>query len=117
MKISDLSRKILRQGTDDWVPMAEVASLAHEVFPDASSTALRQAAVAALRELQSAHYVRLGDVSGSGFVAWVQESEEALERVEREWLALGTPRLGDIGWLENTASGREVGLRIAKGRD
>src|SRR5580704_9883126 len=114
MKLSAIAKKLLCQGTDDWVPMAEVASLARGVLHDASSATLRQASLGAIQELQSNGYVRVGDVTRTGFVAWAQSPQESLERIEREWVALGVPRLGDIGWLENTALGREIGLDVAK---
>jgi|HubBroStandDraft_4_1064222.scaffolds.fasta_scaffold382378_2 hypothetical protein len=114
MKLSAIAKKVLCQGTDDWVPMAEVASLARDVLHDASSTTVRQASLGAIQELQSNGYVRVGDVTRTGFVPWAQSPQESLERIEREWVALGVPRLGDIGWLENTALGREIGLDVAK---
>jgi hypothetical protein len=112
MNLSELAKLILRQGTDDWVPMAEVASLASGLLPNASQAEIRAAALAALNELQSKGFVRVGDVTRSGFVAWAESPAEALERVEREWISVGLPRLGDVGWLENTNAGREIGLSV-----
>jgi hypothetical protein len=114
MKLSELARRILRQGTDDWVHMAEVGGLALSMLPHASQVEIRRAALAAIRELQSGDYMRLGDLTRDGFVPWAVSPGEALDRVAREWSPVHMPRLGEIGWLESTKAGKELGLAIGK---
>jgi hypothetical protein len=47
-----------------------------------------------------------GDVTLDGFKDWDTAPNEVLERVEREWVALGrAPNLGEICWLSNTEAG------------
>jgi hypothetical protein len=96
--------------------MAEVAGLALALLPNASRGEIRRAALSAIQELLSTEYVRIGDLTRTGFVAWPISPAEAMERVEREWTLVGTPRLGEIGWLESTEAGREIRLSIAGSR-
>jgi hypothetical protein len=114
MKLSELARRVLRLGTDDWIQMAEVCGVALGLLPNAPPVEIRRAALAAIGELQSGDYMRLGDLTRNGFIAWAMSPEEALDRVAREWSPVHMPRLGEIGWLESTKAGKELGLAIGK---
>ncbi len=47
-----------------------------------------------------------GDVTHAGFCPWNISGEQAIERIERDWTALGRgPNLGEICWLSNTPAG------------
>jgi hypothetical protein len=89
--------------------MAEVGGLALSLLPNVSQVGIRREALAAIRELQSGDYARIGDLTRNGFVAWAVSPGEALDRVAREWSPVRMPRLGEIGWLESTRAGKEIG--------
>lgn len=62
--------------------------------------------------------MELGDLSKEGFCMWNLPIEECLNRVEREWNALGrNPSLGEICWLQNTDKGNALGEKLFKQRD
>lgn len=100
--------KVLKKGEDDWVYLAEVASLVRQEMPDASEPTVVECTLRILRELAEAGLVVIGDLSGTegSFTPWRLSTTEALKRVRDEWAALKTPvNLGDVGWLSNTPDG------------
>jgi hypothetical protein len=110
MNISELSRQILMHGLTDWVQMSEVASVAKGLIRDATQDELRDQCVRAIGELRDGNLVRVGDLAREGFTAWTGETKCILVRIDAEWRALGTPRLGDIAWLETTPVGNRIGI-------
>jgi hypothetical protein len=116
MSLGKLEREILLHGIDDWVQMCEVASVARGVLPRASAEEIREKSVRAVGELREHGCVRVGDLTKAGFSSWVGDTAEIVGRIDAEWRALGSPNLGDIGWLENTPIGNRIGLEEWKAR-
>jgi hypothetical protein len=110
MSPSELSRKILWRGIDDWIRMDEVAWVGRELLPNASQDEVREQCIQAIGELRDAGLARVGDLAPEGFTAWTGATGDILLRIDTEWRALGTPRMGDIAWLENTPIGNRLGI-------
>ena len=103
-----IQEKVLKRGEDDWIYLAEVASLVRQEMPDANESTIRECTLRVLRELTETGLVVIGDLSGrdGDFVSWKLSTAEALERIRDEWENLGAPiNLGDICWLSNTTEG------------
>ncbi len=110
MNLSELSRRILFRGIDDWVDLSHVASVARGLLPDALPDDLRAQCVRAIGELRDGGYARVGDLTPEGFTSWAGETSDVLRRIDTEWRALAAPTLGDIAWLETTPPGNRIGL-------
>jgi hypothetical protein len=110
MNLSELARQMLRRGIEDWVQMAEVAAVARGTLPSASPDEVREQCVRAIGELRDGGFARVGGLVGDTFTMWSGETSSVLHRIDSEWRALGTPKFGQIGWLENTPVGNRIGL-------
>ena len=63
-------------------------------------------ALQVIAEVLRSDLMKAGDVTKDGFKEWSMTSTAALERIAREWNALGrSPNLGEICWLSNTSKG------------
>ncbi|MGE3312060.1 MAG: hypothetical protein AB7O66_19010 [Limisphaerales bacterium] len=103
-----LEHRILERGADDWMYLAEVASLVREAAPKADEAELRAKTLGIVRNLAGRGLLVLGDLSDpdGGFKAWTAPIEASMERIRTEWEALGTAlSVGDVCWLANTPAG------------
>src|SRR5687768_4026826 len=101
MATSRMIDELLVQGADDWVMATDVAWLAKSVG-GASDDDVADVAIAIMKEVLTSGLMQIGDVTDGGFFEWDISREEAVERVSREWRALGrSPDLGDVCWLAN----------------
>ena len=106
---------LLEHGADDWVYAAEVASVAKFTGRANTEDEIRGLSFALIREVVQQGFMEIGDLLGEGgrFRKWEMSDQETLERVEREWIALGrNPSLGEICWLQNTCKGYEIGKSL-----
>jgi hypothetical protein len=110
MTISELSRRILQRGIDDWIQMLEVVNVVQTMFPEATPDEVREHSIRAIGELRDGGYVRVGDLTSDGFTSWTGDTSDILRRIDAEWRALRRWTLGDIGWLENTPIGNRIGI-------
>jgi len=112
--------ELLMSGADDWVLAAEVAWVAESTGGAKTPDQIRDLSLRLIRELLQQGMMEIGDLSEEAphFRKWNLPMEEALERVEREWKALGRlPDLGDICWLQNTVKGNKLGKQLLKQRE
>ncbi len=106
MTTNRLVDEILLRGSDDWLMLAEVASLAKHVGGASSDEEVRVMSLSTIRFLLDEGLIRVGDVSDGGFFEWPVKREEAMARLEREWGALGhVPEPGDLCWVATTDAG------------
>jgi hypothetical protein len=110
MTISELSRRILQRGIDDWIQMLEVVNVVQSMFPEATPDEVRERSIRAIGELRDGGYVRVGDLTPDGFTSWTGNTSDILRRIDAEWRSLRRWTLGDIGWLENTPIGNRIGI-------
>jgi hypothetical protein len=105
--------EILENGADDWLYLAEIVWRVKCVVGASSDVELRRMSLDLMRDLVQRGLMEIGDVDVSGkkgFTKWDMPIETALERVEREWKALGRdPSMWEICWLSNTDKGNEIG--------
>ena len=98
--------ELLIQGADDWVMAADVAWLAKSVVGAMSDEEVLDIATTVINEVVTAGLMQIGDVTDGGFFEWDLPTGEVVERVAREWRALGRlPDVGEICWLANTTAG------------
>jgi hypothetical protein len=94
-------------GYDDYVDLCGLASIVQIETKLLGEERLR-ASLEVIRELLTSGLMVVGDLFESGFVPWNLAIPEALDRVEREWRALGRePNLWEICWFANTPLGNE----------
>lgn len=98
--------ELLLRGADDWVPAAEVAWVAKSTGGAASDEEVLDTSIAAIRHVVMNGLMEVGDVTDGGFFAWDMDPRGAVEKVARDWRALGrSPDLGEVCWLANTPAG------------
>jgi hypothetical protein len=98
--------EVLKHGLDDWIQAAEVASVVQSIQGGTSDADICDVALVVIAEILRGELMKAGDVTLDGFKEWSMTSTEALDRIAREWKALGrSPNLGEICWLSNTSEG------------
>ncbi|NUQ78197.1 MAG: hypothetical protein HUU21_32095 [Polyangiaceae bacterium] len=106
MNLVECIDEILMLGLDDWIQVSEIASAARTVGGAVTQGEVQRLSLDIIRAVIKEGLMTVGDVTTQGFQAWALSAEESLERIEREWIALGrNPSLGDICWLSNTEEG------------
>src|SRR5258707_496482 len=120
MKLQDAVEDLLVRGLDDDIQAAEVASVVMRLRGAATQDEVRELSLELILEVVRQGSMEVGDIIGIGFhptrryesvrfQRWDLSLEEGMERVAREWRALGrNPSLGEICWLVNTDRGDEV---------
>jgi len=107
-------------GCDDWVNIAEVTSVAKFTGGAQSADEIRDLSLKLVREVVQQGLMEIGDLPDQSrrLALWPLTPQECLDRVEREWNALGrNPSLGEICWLQNTDKGNALGEKLFKQRD
>ena len=98
--------EVLKRGLEDWIQAAEVASVAKVTGGQRTDLGIQTLALEVVAELVRSRLMKPGDVTEDGFHEWDLEPDDALNRISREWKALGRlPELGEVCWLSNTSDG------------
>lgn len=106
MATGRMIEELLIRGADDWVMAADVAWLARSVGGAGTDQEVMNLSIQTIREVVAEGLMELGDVTDGGFLEWDLPPEASIEKVERDWTALGRhPDLGDVCWLANTPAG------------
>lgn len=101
--LSVVATEILDHALDDWVHAPELHSIAKSRRPAGDDAALLADVLAALHELVDGGFISIGTVTTAGFVASEEPASVLFERLEREWRALGAPRIpGEVCWISPT---------------
>jgi len=120
MTIQDCINDLVLRGCDDWVYAAEVAFIAREMGRARSAEEIRGLSLEIIRAVVIQGLMEIGDLPKEGrrLSLWPMTPQECIERVEREWKALGrNPTLWEICWLQNTDKGHTLGEELFKRRD
>jgi hypothetical protein len=120
MTIQHCINELLMSGCDDWVNVAEVTSVAKFTGHAQSVDEIRELSFKLIGEVVRQGLMEIGDLPDQGrrLKLWPLTPHECLDRVEREWNALGrNPSLGEICWLQNTDKGNALGEELFKQRD
>jgi hypothetical protein len=111
---------LLMRGCDDWVDVAEVISVAKFTGHARSAEEVRDLSLKLIREVVQQGLMEIGDLPDQGrcLKLWPIAPQQCLDRMEREWDALGrNPSLGEICWLQNTDKGNTLGEQLLKRRN
>lgn len=109
-----VTEELLLRGTDDWLPLSEVAWVVRSVGGVEPDEAVRQETLSVVDEMLRAGLIDVGDLTEAGFESWNLSPRAALEELRRRWDALGgMPRLGDVSWFANTPSGDAAAERLS----
>lgn len=108
-----LVEDLLARGVDDWIDLGLVVDVARRAG-GSSDEALTGLAIGLVSTVLIEGLMRPGTVADGVFKPWVIDSGEAVARIVREWLAIGTTavRPGDIAWLCNTDIGDARGRAV-----
>ncbi|HOM99907.1 MAG TPA: hypothetical protein PLM33_06600 [Acidobacteriota bacterium] len=108
--------ELLKCGLDDWVDAAEVVWVAVSVGKAKDEKGIRELFLRMIREVLERGWMKIGDVDvvgPGGFAEWGLSVDEALEKLEREWDALGRlPVLWELCWLDITEEGADIAERL-----
>ena len=109
---------LLKSGLYDWVQAAEVVSIAMEDGGAGTDREKRELSLRLIREVLGRGWMRIGDVDvnvpgAEGFTEWDLSIDDALDKVRREWNALGRlPELWELFWLANTEDGDRLAEKL-----
>ena len=120
MTIKQCIDDLVMRGCDDWLYAAEVAYAAKEIGHAQSADEIRDLSLKIIREIVEQGLMEIGDLPDEGrrLKLWPMTPQECLDRVEREWKALGrNPSISEICWLQNTDKGNALGEELFKQRD
>lgn len=104
--------ELLMRGCGDWIDAAEVTSVAKFTGQTEAADSIRDLSLQLIREVVYQGLMEVGDLPKDGrrLELWPLSPEKILERVEREWNALGrNPTISEICWLQNTDKGNAKG--------
>ena len=120
MTIIECINDLVMRGCDDWVDASEVTSVAKFTGHARTEDEIRSLSLELIRKVVRQGLMEIGDLPDKSrrLALWPMTPQECLDRVEREWKALGrNPSLGEICWLQNTDKGNTLGESLFKTRD
>ncbi len=108
-----LVEDLLARGVDDWIDLGLVVDVAGRGGAT-SNEALTGLAIGLVSTVVVEGLMQPGSVADGAFEPWATGTGEAVARIVREWLAIGTPNLrpGDIAWLCNSDAGDARGRAV-----
>jgi hypothetical protein len=113
----DLIKEILICGLDDWLYLAEVASMVQcSIGVPVRTIAVMEPSLRLIEQLLQNGLIQVGDLTeaqGSSFRPWNMRSEEVIDALRNQWLMLEKPiSLGDNCWLSLTEKGTQEAKRL-----
>ena len=115
MDTEAMLNEILVWGVDDAIPDSVVEEVTEAIGHASTPDEYREFSLKFIRELLEAQIIEVGDWGYYGFESWGLPIEDTLERIGREWRALGsTPSLGDVFWLNLTETGKSVAEELLR---
>ncbi|MEV8312382.1 hypothetical protein AB0P36_35150 [Streptomyces flavidovirens] len=100
MNDKEISRQILEEGIDDWIPIDRLIDLTRE-FSEAGESA----SIQILESLLDGGFVKVGEIGENGFEAWSGASQDVVLRVAAELEKVNWVPLGGVCWIANTPKG------------
>jgi hypothetical protein len=98
--------ELLKRGLDDWIQAAEVASVVKSHSGQGMADSIDSMALEVIGQLLRRKLMIAGDLTPEGFAEWNMPAGAAVDRIVRDWKALGrSPDLGEVCWLCNTPEG------------
>ncbi|MBQ1161464.1 hypothetical protein KBZ21_25785 [Streptomyces sp. A73] len=96
--------EVLREGEDDWVMIDFVIGTAED-YAQTHGGDFREISMALLKELLDEGLMEIGELGESGFEAWEEPTEQAIEKFQRACEACNWKPMGGLWWLANTEKG------------
>lgn len=113
--LSAAEEAFLIEGLEDWIGLWRFVRDARDERPSATADEIRELVMPTVRKLVAGGYIRPGRLTDErpGFTEWQEGADEAVERIDSEWRALGRdPNIPDICWFTNTELGNRVARKI-----
>ena len=108
---------LLIEGEDDFVELRLVAEHVADLLRTSDLERIRDRTLAVIRQLLNEHLIVVGTldpVSGE-LLVWECSSDEAVERIDHEWRAIGRkPGLYEVACFRDTPSGQQVGADLKR---
>lgn len=102
----------LARGRDDWLHVADFASIARRFAPTPPE-ATRLLALGLIATVVFDGFMLLGDADESGFHEWPLSPGDGLRRVAELWDPTDLfPTPGAVAWLLNTERGNAIGQAV-----
>lgn len=104
-KIAVIKRALVEEAQSDVVGLWAVLWQVKNELPSLSSEEAKAATLEVVRDALGREEIVVGGFGGgdtetTSFIPWQMSLTDALQRIEREWGALGRePNLGDIAWF------------------
>ncbi len=95
-----IAHETITETREDYVGLWSVLWQVRHAFPNYSPEQAREATMLVLRSILQGSEIIVGSFQGQRFVPWFGSSRDWLDRIAREWDALGKdPNIGDIAWF------------------
>ena len=93
--IEPLAERILREAEDDWIPLDMLLWHSRESAAQEGED-FKQVAIDVLRFLLEGELMEIGDLSASGFEAWIGPLDEIVQRVAADAESVNWEPLGGL---------------------
>mgnify|MGYP000866844588 CR=1 FL=1 len=124
MSIEAVVDDVIIRGLNDLIQASEIAYVTTYLAEAKSNDQVRETVLLAVQKLLLRGLMEVGDIvsepcpytrAGSilDVAAWDLSPSQAIERIDREWRALGRrPSLGELFWLKNTMLGNQTAMKL-----
>jgi len=110
--LNALSKAILVEGTDDWVPMGQIHNFARRLI-DGTDEARLRTSMAVVIQLITDGLVVAGEVrNGEGFIPLSGSEGRVIEQVKERFSKWSADDF--LFWFANTDRGNEIGAEVAQ---
>jgi len=111
-KISDLYKDILLSCEDDYTRLDEIIYDVKKFFNVTSAQEIQNKTLEVIKDLLGLGFIEVSETTGGkdgeGFNPWNLSPKESIDRIKKEWDALGRePNIGDIAWFLITLKGKQ----------
>lgn len=104
----ELEQKLMDELEDDYVGLWSIFRDVREAHPTSPADLVKRLTLALLEKWLNSGQIEVGSFDppgGERFVCWSLRPAETIERIRREWDALGRdPDIGEIAWFTKTES-------------
>jgi len=109
--ISELAKRVLAAGVDDWVPLLAIDGIARQLASVGLPGDARLQVIYAVKSLVDAGLVKIGAVSDAGFVSWEGTPDNWMSELQAIYQGVDDNVWGFAVWFSNTSLGDELGRR------
>jgi hypothetical protein len=106
MQAADIVEMFVEEGLTDHVGLWQVVGAVRDDLGVNGPDAVRESALGLIRLMLIEGGMQAGFPApdGRGFQPWPVSADQAIRRIEQEWIALGRdPNIGEVVWFNNPA--------------